>query len=181
MTIHETLLQNVRSWLKFACSLSDEQVLANDYTGPRVALPYMEVRIDGVDEPVGTDEALHSVDEADQLQVRVRGQRRAVMTLRGFGDETMEWMATAAASLFNPITLAYLETLNLSLRAIGPSVKTSPLVDTARESQVNRDFELLYAIETTPQDQIALEHVEVDMTQDGATSELNTLIEEPKQ
>ena len=31
MTVHETLLQGVRSWLKFACSLTDEQVLANDF------------------------------------------------------------------------------------------------------------------------------------------------------
>lgn len=164
MTLHETLMQGVRSWLKFAASLTDEQVLANDYAGARPALPYLEVRVDRPDETVGTDEALTDTDPATgQARVRVRGQRRAVVTVRGFGDETMEWLALAAASLFNPIALAYLDELGLSLRTLGPSVKTSPRVDTRREAQITRDFELSYAIETDPQDVPELERVEADV------------------
>lgn len=152
MTIQSDLLAAVRSWLKAAVSpaLADTQVIPADDKGLRPALPYMTVKLTTLHQRQGEDEVgVEVVDEGEpgeRVDLVVTGARRAVLQVRGFGEEPGDWLAAAELALSDPQVLIGLTALNVGVRSLGGLIDLAALIDTKIEARWSQDFELTYQL-----------------------------------
>lgn len=157
MTIQLDLLNAVRGWLKAAVSpaLTDDQVFPADDKGPRPALPYMTVKLTTLHQRVGEDalgvEIVEVTPEGggaptERVDLTVAGARRAVLQVRGFGEEPGDWLAAAELALSDPQVLMGLAALNVGVRSLGGLIDLAQLIDTKIEARWSQDFELTYQL-----------------------------------
>lgn len=154
--MRETILQAVRSWVLLATSLPAIKVIPADDYGTRPALPYITVTLTAFDLPVGHDEQLLTT-LAGKLRERVRGDRRAVVSLNAYGKAGADLLALCNASLAKTSVQGKLGEAKITLMPAGPSLDLSSLVDTRIEKRFVKDFEVVYAFETS---QETIPHVE---------------------
>lgn len=156
MITPEILLQAIRTWLKAECAvtpLTDNQVVPAYDGGPRPAMPYLVVKVTAPGTPVGEDEDLRELDEDDAPTFRTRGQRRAVVSVQGFGSASAEWLERAASRLRHPTSLALVDGLGLTIEPMGGLQDLAQLVDTGFEDRWMREFDVSYAQLTDPESQ----------------------------
>lgn len=152
MTIQGSLLDAARGWLKAAVSpaLLDRQVILADEKGTRPALPYLTVKLTALHQRVGEDEqGIEVVDEGEpgeRVELTVTGARRAVLQVRGFGEEPGDWLAAAELALSDPQVLMGLAALNVGVRSLGGLIDLAALIDTRIEARWSQDFELTYQL-----------------------------------
>lgn len=149
MTIQLELYRAVRGWLMAAVSpaLTNDQVIPADDKGTRPDLPYMTVKFTTLHQRMGEDEqGLEVVDEGERVELTITGARRAVLQVRGFGEEPGDWLAAAELALSDPQVLMGLAALNVGVRALGGLIDLAALIDTKIEARWSQDFELTYQL-----------------------------------
>lgn len=152
MTIQLELYRAVRAWLKAAVSpaLTDDQVIPADDKGTRPPLPYMTVKLTTLHQRQGEDEVGVEVVDAgepgERVDLTVTGARRAVLQVRGFGEEPGDWLAAAELALSDPQVLMGLAALNVGVRSLGGLIDLAQLIDTKIEARWSQDFELTYQL-----------------------------------
>lgn len=152
MTIQLELYRAVRGWLMAAVSpaLTNDQVIPADDKGTRPDLPYMTIKLTALHQRVGEDEqGIEVVDEGEpgeRVELTVTGARRAVLQVRGFGEEPGDWLAAAELALSDPQVLMGLAALNVGVRSLGGLIDLAALIDTKIEARWSQDFELTYQL-----------------------------------
>lgn len=152
MTIQLELYRAVRGWLMAAVSpaLTNDQVIPADDKGTRPDLPYMTIKLTALHQRVGEDEqSVEVVDEGEpgeRVELTVTGARRAVLQVRGFGEEPGDWLATAELALSDPQVLMGLAALNVGVRSLGGLIDLAQLIDTKIEARWSQDFEITYQL-----------------------------------
>lgn len=163
MSVSEAILQATRAWLKAATGLPDEKVIPSDDKGPRPALPYLTVKVIVSDVPVGHDEQRRGLDGSGNPVVHILGQRRATLSIQGFGAATSESLAMANLKLLDPSTRDTLRIAGVSLRALGGLTDISRVVDTAFEARFLREYDVAYRISSAPVEQVPLSEVSAEL------------------
>lgn len=152
MTVQLELYRAVRGWLMAAVSpaLTNDQVIPADDKGTRPDLPYMTIKLTALHQRVGEDEqSVEVVDEGEpgeRVELTVTGARRAVLQVRGFGEEPGDWLAAAELALSDPQVLMGLAALNVGVRSLGGLIDLATLIDTKIEARWSQDFELTYQL-----------------------------------
>lgn len=152
MTIQLELYRAVRGWLMAAVSpaLTNDQVIPADDKGTRPDLPYMTIKLTTLHQRVGEDEqGVEVVDEGEpgeRVELTVTGARRAVLQVRGFGEEPGDWLAAAELALSDPQVLMGLAALNVGVRSLGGLIDLAQLIDTKIEARWSQDFEITYQL-----------------------------------
>ncbi len=92
------------------------------------------------------------------------GQRRASVSVQGFGSETSEWLERAAMRLQIPSVQTALDAAGLSVLTRGGITDVARLLDTEIEPRFLREFEVFYALRTDPASVTPLEQVVTTVT-----------------
>lgn len=145
MSVHESLVQAARQWLKSAATLTDAQVIPGDEKGPRPAPPYLTVTVIALDIVVGEDEYAEAIDGAGLPVRKVRGLRAGALSVQGFGDAT-DWLTTATLKLKNAAIKAALDAAGFTITARAGMTNLSALRDTAIEARHVREFDVSYML-----------------------------------
>lgn len=195
MTIQGSLLDAVRGWLKAAASpaLLDKQVILADEKGTRPTLPYMTVKLTTLHQRMGEDERGVEVvavtppgggAPTERVDLTVTGARRAVLQVRGFGEEPGDWLAAAELALSDPQVLMGLAALNVAVRSLGGLIDLAQLLDTKIEARWSQDFEVTYQLrsrrEAIPVEELGVESALFRVEPEEASAlPMNITIEEP--
>lgn len=166
-TIHETILQAAREWIKDVMGWDDAtgatKVIPAERgasKGPRPPLPFLEVALTTTSSIFGTDE----VGKADGTK-RTQGDRYGVLTVRGFGLETSDWITSLE---MNPPGRNDV----FSVIPIGDLIPIDEFIGTSIEARYGRDFQIFYrAIEDARPAGPAATSVETTVTTPDGVSE----------
>jgi len=159
MTVRETILQQVRSFVKQILTLTDAQIIVGNEQGSRPPLPYMAVFINSIDIQEGQDQELRYIDEDDNPAVQIRGSRRATVNIQAFGADAEEWLTALCLSLQSPVTRAISDELDLSMVRLGSTMDLSSLLDTSIQKRFSQDFEVYYYLNSEGEALVAPEQV----------------------
>lgn len=154
MAVREDILQGVRSWLMLAATLTDDQVIVANDGGPRPELPYLTVLVLVADIQVGEDEVIRGLSGATPT-VKVRGTRRATVSVQAFGAAAEEWLVLARLGLRLPTVQADLLSSGLSIEPQGAPRDISRVLDTGIESRFTWDLDVLYGVESDTETETA--------------------------
>lgn len=159
MTVRETLIQQVRSFVKQILSISDEQIIFGNESTVRPPLPYMAIFINSIDIQEGQDQELRYIDEDDNPAVQIRGSRRATVNIQAFGEDSEEWLTELCLSLQSPVTRKVLDTLDLSMARFGPTIDLSGILDTSIQKRFSQDFEVYYYLNSAGESLVAPDNI----------------------
>lgn len=174
MAVREDILQGVRTWLKSSESLTDAQVIPADDDGPRPPLPYVTVKVLMADEEIGEDELIEGLDGDSLPEVKVRGERRATVSVQGFGTAAQEWLSSALLKRRLPSIQNVLIGVGLTLNPLSSLRDISRLLDTAIEARVALDLDVTYRLESDTESETEALSVVSTLTFDGEPSDLTT-------
>ena len=155
MGTEDTIRNAVRDWIKATASgsaLTDAQVIDGSVTSVRPPLPYIAVTLLVWDMPVGFDEFSRSESGANPT-VAARGDRRATVSVQGFGATTADWIESAHRRLDLPTAEAIMAAAGLTLLPIGGSSQTPTVIDTGKEKRYLREYEVYYSFTSDPETQ----------------------------
>lgn len=184
MTIKETLLQGVRTWLRRAAvdddtDLLHAQVIVADQKAPRPPIPYLMVRLLTPGQKVGHDERVYGVTGGGAPTMELAGLRRATVSVQGYGEATADWLEEAVIGLGRDSVMTLNRTSGISVEDLGDTANISLLVDTGIEPRFARDFAVLYAVRGGKETLVELLETQVGMTytdRDGDPDPLITTI-----
>lgn len=97
-----------------------------------------------------TDDPNLELGVASQPVAGVGAQRRATVSLQGFGAETAGWLERAVLRLRAPHVRALLDAAGLTVIAPGSITNLALILDTASEPRYARDVEVSYALRSDP-------------------------------
>ena len=162
----DVITNAVLAWLRAANGgLTNAQAIRAESKGPRPPKPYMTVKVTPDQRTAAHDELIDAIDVATSAPDRkVRGQRRALVEVQGFGSGAFAWLEAAGLSLGLDSFRETLTTAGLTIRQAGDPLEVSALVDTEIEPRWTVPFEADYQIETDPATGIELALVEVVIT-----------------
>jgi len=163
MSIHEDILQAVRSWLKTALTLTDAKVIVAEDDGPRPAMPYLTVKVLAHDIPEGWDEVIRTISGDNPVNA-VRGQRSFTVSVQGFGAGAEEYLQDAVLSLQLDSTQDSLTDAKISLFPLGGATPDAAVRDTSFEPRFIREFEGHYQITSGTATGVPLEDVVTTVT-----------------
>lgn len=144
--------------------LTELQVIPANDGGVRPTLPYLTINVSVIGAQVGQDEDLPGTDGGGNPTMRHRGERRATVSVQGFGARTAGWLTSAVLRLRADAIKAIVDTAGLSINGWTPLQKVSGLVDTSIEARFSQDFTVDYNITTAPEAQTEMVNVEVATT-----------------
>ena len=172
MVTSEDIVQGIRTWLLAegdAAGLEDSQVIAARAKGPRPPLPYLAVRVNAADTPVGMDEDIRTVDDDGVPQFQARGVRTCVVSIQGYGTGADVWLIRATSRLRHPASRAVVDALGLTIDPRGGLADLSQLLDTSFEDRWLLECDVSYATITDPEAQVEAVNTEVATTLTGHT------------
>ena len=146
----EDLLQFGRDYAKFVVggALTDDNCIPANDKGRRPDLPYITLKVSSYDNPhLIRDEVIETVDGGIP-QERIRGDRRGVLTVAGFGEATEAWLQNMGLEIGLETTQVFLRGESVRVRILTETIDVSAMRDTEIEPQFSRDFTLTYMIET---------------------------------
>jgi len=155
MSIKNEIYKTVHGWLKLAASLSDRHIIKSDNNDPRPTHPYLTVKINASDTPVGADERIHETKADGTPTEHIRGIREGMISIQGFGEGCDDWLALAGASLSMAHVQRFLRDNNLVIMRSGGTANVSAMLETEHEPRCARDFDIRYELETDPVDEVA--------------------------
>lgn len=173
MSSREELIQGIRAWLQAAQAtpLTDAQVIKADTSNVRPPIPYLTVRILAFDIVVGTDERRSGVDGGGIPTVSVRGQRRATVTVRAFGDLATDWLAEAKASLYRDAPAQILKDAGLAVNLLGSGqANIAAVLADETELRSTQDLDVAYTYESAEDTGIELTTFEMELTLESDVS-----------
>lgn len=171
MTIRESILQGVRTWLKAAATLTDAQVIPADDVGPRPAMPYLTVKVLSADLQVGEDDPWpHLVLGVPKLTVR--GNRSGSVSVQSFGAAAEEWLATARLSLRLPAIQEVLRAAGLTIVPDGAARDITAVRDTRAEPRFVWDLAIQYVVTSAAATETEATSVVLTEIIDSAPSDL---------
>lgn len=142
---HESLLQALRTVVKTALSLDDDQIIAADDKGPRPELPYLTINVSAYDVPASTDYEDWSASSGGQVDVGARGLREGTVSLQGYGRTSAQWLTDLPLLLHRDSNQAVMTAQGLDLLPPESGVRRVPqLVDTSIEDRFIRDLAFTY-------------------------------------
>lgn len=166
MSARYAIGQAVRAWLKQSANLSDEQCILADRSGTRPPLPYLTVKVTTADVPIGVDEQIDlAVDDAPARHVV--GERRATVSVQGFGDETAGWLERAHLALGSEPIRDLLTDRGVTVLVAGGVTDLSAFLNTSIVSRYVFEVEVYYRLTSEPD-------TLVEMAPDGAIVDLET-------
>ncbi len=140
MSTRETVLQAFRTWVKAfgdpGGPLTDLQVKAPNFDGPRPALPYMTVFLSLHGGVLHHDEAIHTVVMGDPF-VRFQGERFGTAQLHVYGDAGEAWLEDLTYSLKNEEQQRIIGALGLTVLAPLAPARALPQM---RNANLERHF-----------------------------------------
>lgn len=140
----EALITTIVQFLKTSAGLNNAQVKRQRHKGPKKTHPHLVVNLPLGDETIGSDTTEYSISDTDAPQMRMAGDRRFLVSVHGFGEESFDWIATAKTHL----TLGYpgekvLRAEGLTLKPINHIRDVSTPLETGIQAHYIQEFELL--------------------------------------
>lgn len=154
-------------------------VIFADQDGPRPPLPYVTLRIETFDLPVGEDE--DRVDDSDPPTWRGRGNRRGSISVNAFGAGAADWLERAHLFLRAPSVKAQLTAAGIGVRPLGAPNNLSRLLDDKSQTRFQRDFAIDYVAEVSEAEAegvVELEQVVHTDTFEGGATDLELTLTE---
>lgn len=153
MSLYEDLVQHIRTWARLELGMTEAEAAdkiipaeRGALKGSRPPLPFLEIAVQQVGRPIGTDE-----ERVKTTGKKRRGTREGSVRITGYGEETadwLEWLTGTDHSLTTP----------LSIVQMSPVFDISQLFETNLEYRFVKDFYLAYAL--VPETPIATATVE---------------------
>lgn len=172
MAVREDIIQGVRTWLKSSESLTNAQVIVADTAMQRPPLPYLTVKVISPDGVIGRDELVEGLDGDSLPTSTVRGERRATVSLQGFGAAAEDWLESAMLRRRLPTIQNVLIGVGLTIEPMGAIRDLSRLVDTSIEPRFSLDLEVTYRIESDPASETEALTIEGTYVLGGSPSDL---------
>lgn len=172
MAVREDILQGVRTWLKASEGLTNAQVIVADAKMQRPPLPYITVKVLTADAEVGHDEDIRALDGGGLPTIKVRGERRATVSVQAFGSTAEGWLSSALLKRRLPSVQETLLSVGLTIEPLGPIRDISRLVDTSIEARFSLDLEVTYRLESDAVSETEALSVVGTYTFDGEPSDL---------
>ena len=164
MSTVDLITNAVLAWLRAANGgLTNAQVIRAEAKGARPPKPYLTVKVVPGLKTGAHDERINATDGGAPNR-KVRGQRRAEISVQGFGATAFDWLEEAGLSLGVDSIRATLTTAGLTIREAGDVTDLAAFLDTAFEKRWEAPFEADYAIETDPETGVELALVEAVIT-----------------
>lgn len=164
MSVRDAITQAVRAWLKTSAALTDAQCIVADRDGPRPPLPYLTVKVLVSDDPVGMDEPIDGTVGDDAVRYVV-GERRATVSIQGFGEQTSEWLEQAHIGLGRDAIKALLTSHGVTIVPMGGASNLSAFLNTGTQPRYLFEVEAYYRL-TTPPDTV------IELAPNGAVVDL---------
>lgn len=158
---HRSLLNAVRTWLKAALSLTDDQVIPEDEPGPRPGLPYLSVKLLVQDNALGPDSTFAT--DADPPQWHVEGAREDTVSVHGWGRGSDDLLRNAVIRLQWPSVQEAMETVGANVIPIGSIQNASAYLDTDVEHHFVRDVWLRYRVTSDAEEVVEATSAQVDL------------------
>lgn len=177
MTGLTAIYTGVLGWLREnarpgGADLSVGELVRAEQKGGRPPPPYLSVKVISVDGRIGAvDERLDSLD-AGTPQVTIRGQRRATVSVTGYGEDTASWIGAADLALGDDAVRATLRAEGISLYPLGDLVDSSEVVKGSFEARYSRSYVALYRLDSAAREAVALAEVVVDGGDAGSLDDL---------
>lgn len=176
MDIAESLLQDIMDWVELVTSLPHGRVIPVDDGGTRPALPYIDVKLMGLDNEIGSDETVYGVNSQDDLVAAVEGDREGTLTLNAYGRKGAELLAQCTASLRFPIVKRFMRDRKLAIRSAGATQDLSQLVADEREKRYAHDYFVGYSIrreQAEPEPHVENVEADIELNDSNITVEVN--------
>ena len=159
----ETVLQAARTWVKLACSLTDDQVIVARDKAPRPPLPYITVRVFAPDGKTGEDERVDGLSGSDPT-ASIQGDRTATVEVQAFGSGSYPWLQTLELSRGKKSIRDQFDTDAVTFVPLGAVQDLAQLVDTSFEDRWSRDYEARYRVSSAAETLTGLNDVGIEAT-----------------
>lgn len=163
MAAEETILQAVREWLKTAATLTDSQVRVSEDRAVKPSSDFLTVKVTSPGIRVGHDEKVNA-ESGGTPTVAITGERRASVSIQGFGADTFGWLETAELSLSLESIQNAIQADGVTIVSSGSVSDVSDLVDTAFESRYLLEVEVRYRITGDTVNQTEATNLSIDTT-----------------
>lgn len=176
MSVVEDILQGIRGWFVDVYGLTTEQIIPADDKGTRPPLPYLTVKVIVPGSQVGTHERIPGIDGGTGAPTeKIRVERRATVSLQGYGAGAYDWLDTALVELPLPSTQEALDGAGLSVQTLTDITDISRFIDTSTEPRYGVDLAVDYRVESEPVTLIEAAKVGVDFDFDHGEGDPDAL------
>jgi hypothetical protein len=140
----KAIQDGIVEFLRASCSLDASQVKVERHDGTKKAHAHLLVSMPIGPQMLGTDTVVLGIDEdTDTPQMQTAGDRRVVVSIHGYHEESFDWLTTATEHL----TWGYpgakvLRKHGLSVEPIGPVRDVSSRLETDIEPHYIQEFEV---------------------------------------
>lgn len=177
MAVREDILQGIRTWLKASESLTDAQVIAADALGAvKPTAPFLTVKVLSADSRIGEDELIDALDGGGDLTTKMRGERRATVSVQGFGAGAEDWLVNAGLKLGQRASVEALIGVGLTVRKLGAVRDISQTLDTGIVRRFIAEFDVTYQLDSDAVSEVAAATVEATYNFDGQPTDFSLTV-----
>jgi len=168
--MNETAMQTaLRTWVRLASKLDDSKIVWSEQDIPRLATPYITMRMGDLVPLGSTDEVNHTYDatqpNGQEIEIEIKGQRSFALSLQCFGDgpnqSARQILSNVQTALGLPSVMGILEAAGLSSYDKTPIQNVTALLETAFEPRAVTSI-YFYCSEAVSERTTYIESVEVE-------------------